>query len=65
MGVKICRECRKSATYLSRSGLCPICSDMKMIDAIRQLRDKKGKVYERWRKAIVESTKKKAKEEDK
>jgi len=65
MGVKICKECGKAANYLSRSGLCPACSDARMIDAVWQLRHKIGKVYEKWREGILKSTKKEAKEEGK
>jgi len=65
MVVKICRQCKEPVEYLSRQGLCPRCSDVKMIQAISELRNKKGKVYERWRKAIVESTKRKKREEGK
>jgi len=46
---KRCRQCGRPSERLSRRGLCPRCSYARMSSAIRQLRDRKGPVYERWR----------------
>ncbi len=51
--VRKCRRCGREvpAGELSKRGLCPSCVLESVQEAVRQLREHRGPVYEKWRKA--------------
>lgn len=48
--MKKCRCCGKETDDLSRRGLCIDCGNARMVEAIRQMKEKKGPVYTYWLK---------------
>lgn len=46
--MKGCVSCGRSAEVLSWRGFCNDCVALRVIEAITQIREKKGPVYERW-----------------
>lgn len=46
--MKRCVSCGRPTGVLSWRGLCNDCVASKVIEAITQIREKKGSVYERW-----------------
>jgi len=51
---KACKVCGKlyPAWMISRRGLCPDCSARKIRAAIRQLKMRRGPIYEKWREGL-------------
>ncbi len=51
---KACKVCGKlyPTWMISRRGLCPDCSARMIRLAIRQLKMRRGPIYERWRKGM-------------
>ena len=47
MGAK-CHVCHKVTGVISRHGMCEECGISKVRDAWKQLREKKGPIYEKW-----------------
>lgn len=47
-----CVSCRRPAEVLSWRGFCNDCVALRVIEAITQIREKKGPVYERWAKKL-------------
>ena len=57
MGEGFCRYCGRASKRLSTRGICPACRLSRMKDTLRQLSDKEGPMYDRWRestKAAIE-----------
>ena len=46
--MKRCVSCGRPAKVLSWRGFCNDCVTLRVIEAITQIREKKGPVYERW-----------------
>ncbi|MBW2562204.1 MAG: hypothetical protein JRE40_15300 [Deltaproteobacteria bacterium] len=45
----ICKRCGREVEEVSKkSGYCPECSVKAVAEAIKSLREKKGKAYEKW-----------------
>jgi len=47
--LKACKECGELHTYLSQHGLCVNCSVKRHQEVVKQLKEKKGPIYELWR----------------
>ena len=52
---KTCSKCGKRVVDISRRGLCYDCSVKAIKDNVKQLKDKKGTNYEKWRKKLLGS----------
>lgn len=52
--MKACIDCGHEflTTVISRRGLCPWCAKARQREASRQIREKEGPVYERFRRGI-------------
>ncbi len=48
---EFCRNCAKEVYLgqLSNRGYCQACAQERLNDAVRQMRDKSGPLYEKWR----------------
>jgi len=57
-----CKACGRR-TYVSQHGLCDECGARRFEETIRQLRERSGPIYERWRARIRSATKKSREEE--
>lgn len=50
-----CKMCGKFGVISRRSGLCPKCQVEKMKENLRQIRERKGVFYEKWKERISRS----------
>jgi len=51
--ITACKLCHKQKSKLSRRGFCIECSRKLNQDAISQLRVKKGEIFEKWAKNLL------------
>ncbi|MBW2673904.1 MAG: hypothetical protein JRD89_10905 [Deltaproteobacteria bacterium] len=54
-----CKICGKESDDISWHGLCPDCSANRWLDAYRQLQEKHGPVYAKWKTGVLRSLKSK------
>lgn len=52
--VKPCKRCGE-LKEVSKRGYCRLCGYALMVDAVKQLKAKKGPAYERWKAGIIAS----------
>lgn len=48
-----CKQCKSSDQPVSRRGLCHDCAMYNCREAARQLRDRKGNIYENYKKGMI------------
>jgi len=48
-----CRQCGRFAEISYTSGLCLSCSIENTKECVRQLREKKGEIYEKWKRRLL------------
>ena len=53
-----CKQCKKRNVEISNQEICRICATQNMADAAKQLHEKKGKYFNRWKRGILKSVKK-------
>lgn len=51
-----CKNCGKILDRKTKSGLCLDCALKKQIEIIKQLKEKKGEYYEKWKIGIIRGT---------
>lgn len=56
--VYYCKMCGKRLEHRTKSGLCRECAMKKDLEVIKQLHEKKGFYYEKWKQRIVEGIRK-------
>ena len=52
-----CRRCHQW-TMVNSKGYCPRCASDRVVEAVKQLREKKGYFYQKWRKGLKASLEK-------
>jgi len=50
-----CKICHKKSYYISQHGLCKKCMAEKILFARSQIRNKEGKVYDKWKRNLLKS----------
>lgn len=51
---RVCGKCEADGYAISQRRLCPECGELHAIEAIVQLREKAGPIYDKWIAGIVE-----------
>jgi ribosomal protein L37E len=57
-----CKRCGKYSPNLSRHKLCPECQSKAIYNAMIQLHQKKGEVFEKWRARMAQAMERLAEE---
>lgn len=52
--IKRCKLCGK-ITEVSKRGYCQDCGFQLMVDAVRQLQERQGPIYEKWKRGLEAS----------